>query len=215
MVKVFIAEDHRIVREGLRSFFDDDPEFELKGEAENGKLALAAIENMQVDVAVVDINMPEMNGIELTRHISANHPDTKVLILTMLDSESYVKQLFEAGATGYILKTASKDELLSAIKTVASGECYISHKLSYNMLNAPKAISFVATDGRKRQVEFSRREMEMLELIAEGYTNEEIADKTFTSKRTVETHRKNMIEKTGTRNSVALIRFAVSSGIIK
>lgn len=215
MIRVFIAEDHKIVRDGIRHMFENETNFTLVGEAENGKDAVEKIRGLEVDVMIVDINMPEMNGIELAKYVTENYPDTKVLVLSMLDNENYIKQAVAAGATGYVSKTNGKEELLTAIRTVAAGEFFISHKLSLNMIKGNRTISFVTEDGKRLDLEFSSREVEILNLIAEGYTNEEIADKTFTSKRTIETHRRNMIEKTKTRNTASLIKFAIAAGIIK
>lgn len=215
MIRVFIAEDHQIVRDGIRHMFQNEKEFTLVGEAENGKCAIEQMNDLKVDVLIVDINMPEMNGIELAKYATEKFIDTKVLVLSMLDNENYIKQAVAAGATGYVSKSNGKEELLSAIRAVAAGEFFISHKLSLNLIKGDRKISFVTEDGKRLEVEFSAREVEILNLIAEGYTNEEIADKTFTSKRTIETHRRNMIEKTKTRNTASLIKFAIAAGIIK
>lgn len=215
MIRIFIAEDHQIVRDGIRHMFEYEGGFSLVGEAENGKDAVEKLKGLQVDVMIVDINMPEMNGIELAKYVTEQYPDTKVLILSMLDNENYIKQAVAAGAIGYVSKTNGKEELLTAIRTVAAGEFFISHKLSLNLIKGNRMISFVTEDGKRLDLEFSAREVEILNLIAEGYTNEEIADKTFTSKRTIETHRRNMIEKTKTRNTASLIKFAIAAGIIK
>jgi len=203
------------VRDGIRHMFQNEKEFALVGEADNGKRAIEKLNELKVDVLIVDINMPEMNGIELAKYATENFADTRVLVLSMLDNENYIKQAVAAGATGYVSKSNGKEELLSAIRTVAAGEFFISHKLSLNMIKGNRTISFVTEDGKRLEVEFSAREVEILNLIAEGYTNEEIADKTFTSKRTIETHRRNMIEKTKTRNTASLIKFAIAAGIIK
>ena len=215
MIRVFIAEDHKIVRDGIRHMFENEQSFTLVGEAENGKEAIEKIKGLDVDVMIVDINMPEVNGIELTKHVSETYPNTKVLVLSMLDNENYIKQAVAAGAIGYVSKTNGKEELLGALRTVAAGEFFISHKLSMNLIKGNQMISFVTEDGKRLELEFSSREVEILNLIAEGYTNEEIADKTFTSKRTIETHRRNMIEKTKTRNTASLIKFAIAAGVIK
>jgi len=195
--------------------FENEQSFTLVGEAENGKEAIEKIKGLDVDVMIVDINMPEVNGIELTKHVSETYPNTKVLVLSMLDNENYIKQAVAAGAIGYVSKTNGKEELLGALRTVAAGEFFISHKLSMNLIKGNQMISFVTEDGKRLELEFSSREVEILNLIAEGYTNEEIADKTFTSKRTIETHRRNMIEKTKTRNTASLIKFAIAAGVIK
>ncbi len=215
MIRVFIAEDHKIVRDGIRHMLENESDFTLVGEAENGAEAVEKLREAEVDVLIVDINMPEMNGIELTKYVTEKYPDTKVMVLSMLDNENYIKQAVASGAIGYVSKTNGKEELLNAIRTVAAGEFFISHKLSINLIKGNRTISFLTEEGKRLELELSAREVEILNLIAEGYTNEEIADKTFTSKRTIETHRRNMIEKTKTRNTASLIKFAIAAGIIK
>jgi DNA-binding NarL/FixJ family response regulator len=220
MINVFIAEDHKIVREGIISMFRDEQDISVVGEAENGEEALEKIKELDVNVMLVDINMPLMNGAELTKHISENHKDIKILALSMMDHENYVTQMFEAGATGYLLKNTGREELKYALRRVSAGEPYISHKIAVSMIkkltdqNRISSASSAAT-ACQINVDLSDRELEILGLIAEGYTNTEIADKTFTSRRTVETHRKNLIEKTKTKNTATLIKFAIVNGILK
>jgi DNA-binding NarL/FixJ family response regulator len=220
MINVFIAEDHKIVREGLISMFKDERDIAVVGEAENGQEALEKIEGLDVNVMLVDINMPLMNGTELTRHLSEHHKNIKILALSMMEHENYVSQILEAGATGYLLKNTGREELKYALKRVSSGETYISHKIAASMIKKladqsriNEAASAMPTS--KLDIDLSDRELEILGLIAEGYTNIEIADKTFTSRRTVETHRKNLIEKTKTKNTATLIRFAITNGLLK
>jgi DNA-binding NarL/FixJ family response regulator len=220
MINVFIAEDHKIVREGIISMFKDEQDISVVGEAEDGKEVLQKIAGLDVNVMLVDINMPLMNGTELTRHISENHKEIKILALSMMDHENYVTQMFEAGATGYLLKNTGREELKYALRRVSAGEPYISHKIAVSMIkkladqNKVNTVS-AGMPSSKVNVDLSDRELEILELIAEGYTNTEIADKTFTSRRTVETHRKNLIEKTKTKNTATLIKFAIVNGILK
>ena len=214
MIKVLLAEDHKILREGIAAMLKEEENLIIVGEAENGKQAIEKLHEQQVDVLLLDINMPEMDGIEVTKYVRENFADTKVLVLSMLEHEHYVTHMFEAGAMGYLLKSTGKDELLAAIAKVAEGEPYICHKISLNLVKRPQMTIFKGPGGKSIKLDLSRRELEILQLVAEGLTNEEIAEKTFTSKRTVETHRKNMIEKTGTRNTAALIKFAVVNGII-
>ncbi|MFL5730478.1 MAG: response regulator [Cytophagaceae bacterium] len=218
MINVFIAEDHKIVREGIISMFRDEKDISIVGEAENGKEVLEKMGNLNVDVMLVDINMPHMNGTELTRHISENYKDIKILALSMMDHENYVTQMFEAGATGYLLKNTGREELKYALRRVSEGEPYISHKIAVSMIKKladQNRMSSTCSSAAKISVDLSDRELEILELIAEGFTNTEIADKTFTSRRTVETHRKNLIEKTGAKNTATLIKFAIVNGILK
>jgi DNA-binding NarL/FixJ family response regulator len=212
MINILIAEDHLILRDGIKALLKDHTEIKVVAEASNGKEVLNLLKELEVDLLILDINMPEMDGIQTAEFVKENHKSIKVLILSMLEHEKYVVQSFEAGAMGYILKTTGKDELVNAIKMVANGDTYISHKVSANIL---KNMNYSLRTEDKTDVDLSPRELEILNLIAEGFTNTEIADKIFTSKRTVETHRKNLIDKTGTKNTAALIKFAIINGILK
>ena len=212
MISVLLAEDHLILRDGIKALLKGHPEINVVAEASNGKEVQNLLLDSEVDLLVLDINMPDMDGLKTAKYVKENYKNVKVLILSMLEQEKYVSKSFEAGALGYILKTTGKDELVNAIKMVAKGDPYISHKISANML---KNINISLLQEEKVEVDLSPRELEILDLIAEGYTNAEIADKIFTSKRTVETHRKNLIDKTGTKNTAALIKFAILNGILK
>lgn len=212
MINVLLAEDHLILRDGIKALLKDHPDINVVAEASNGKEVQNLLLDSAIDLLILDINMPEMDGIQTAEYVKDNYKNIKVLILSMLEQEKYVTKSFEAGALGYILKTTGKDELVNAIKTVANGNPYISHKISANML---KNTNYSLRDEDRTEVDLSPRELEILNLIAEGYTNSEIADRIFTSKRTVETHRKNLIDKTGTKNTAALIKFAIVNGILK
>lgn len=212
MISVLLAEDHLILRDGIKALLKDHPDINIVAEASNGKEVQNLLLDSEIDLLVLDINMPDMDGLKTAKYVKENYKNVKVLVLSMLEQEKYVSKSFEAGALGYILKTTGKDELVNAIKMVAKGDPYISHKISANML---KNINVSLLQEERIVVDLSPRELEILDLIAEGYTNAEIADKIFTSKRTVETHRKNLIDKTGTKNTAALIKFAILNGILK
>jgi DNA-binding NarL/FixJ family response regulator len=212
-VKVIITEDHMILRQGLRMLLSEDPEIEVIGEAGNGVELMELLAQMPADVVLMDINMPEMDGFEATQHVTAEYPETKVIALSMLNSLPYVHKIMSCGASGYMLKTTGKDELRSAIKLVAGGTNYICSELSISILS--NTMSPVAARNQiVEQVGLSKREVEVLALIAEGFTNAEIADKLFTSKRTIETHRQNILEKTGAKNTANLIKYAIGHKII-
>lgn len=214
MIKVLLAEDHNIVRNGIRSLLDIEPGIQVVDEAINGAQALEKINaGLEVDLILADINMPELTGIELVKAVAQVSPDTRVLILSMLDHENYIMEAINNGAWGYLLKNVSKEELLFAIKHVASGSKYICSELVFRMLFKPSSVYGTQLD-EKTVSSLSKREIEVLTLIAEGNTNMEIADMLFTSRRTVEGHRQNLIEKTGVKNTAALIRLAVKSGLI-
>jgi DNA-binding NarL/FixJ family response regulator len=214
-MNILLAEDHKIVRDGIKALLKDEPGISKVFEAGNGKEAIDKIAETQIDLAILDINMPVMDGIEAARYIHENHKNTKVLLLSMLDHQDYLWKSLDAKANGYVLKDSGMDELLFAIKKIAKGERYISTQLSMQLLDKMKENAMVPEPINRSQVDLSKREFEVLQLMAEGMTNQEIADKLFTSKRTVETHRKNLIEKTQSKNTAALIKFAIANRLIK
>ncbi|AMM51784.1 LuxR family transcriptional regulator [Rufibacter sp. DG15C] len=215
MIKVIITDDHTLIRDGLKSLLKSDRSIQVVGEAENGAQLLELLETVTPDVVMLDLNMPVMDGFEALTQVQAKYPHVKVLILTMLDQDSYVTKVRTAGALGYVLKTAGRTELIHAIKTVAENNSYICSEVALNLLNR-------VNNGPGEQQEFSgkgtsdlsKREMEVLRLIAEGYTNAEIADKLFASKRTIESHRQHLIEKTKAKNTATLIKYAIQQGLI-
>lgn len=209
-----MAEDHNIVRNGIVSLLEKEPYFRVTGEAANGKEVLQLLEEgTEAEIVLADMNMPEMNGIALVEALKKNRPSIRVVVLSMLDHEKYIMQAFNTGVCGYLLKNVSADELIFAIKHVEAGGKYLCSELSFTFLDRliyhPEGL-----DNEHSDIEFSKREIEVLTLIADGMTNVEIADKLFTSKRTVEGHRQNLIDKTGSRNTPALIRFAILNGVI-
>lgn len=206
MIRVIIAEDHNILREGLRSLLKDEPQINIVADAPNGKVLLDYLETTPADVVLMDINMPVMNGVEATQIIASEFKNIKVLVLSMLDQVSYLNQLMNAGASGYALKNIGKAELIEAIQQVYAGHTFISSELKNK-----KALG----GSVEKPAKLTKREQQILELLAEGLTNKEIADKIFLSKRTVETHRKNLIDKTHCKNSSALIRYAMTNGLLK
>jgi DNA-binding NarL/FixJ family response regulator len=218
MVNIILADDHKIIRDGIKAFLREDSEMNVIGEASNGNELLETLNTMKPDVVLMDINMPEMDGFEATKAIKEQYPDIKVLVLSMLDHEKYVQKMMDAGAMGYTLKNTGKDELLYAIKMVADGHKFISTDVALSFLNklqnSTPAVLFNQPAAEKKPSDLSAREIEVLKLIAEGMTNAEIADKLFTSKRTIESHRQNIIEKAQVKNTAALIKYALTHGII-
>jgi DNA-binding NarL/FixJ family response regulator len=210
-----LAEDHKIVRDGLKFILEKEPEFNIVAEVNNGKEVIEAFnKSIQVDILLSDMNMPGMGGQELTQWVKANQPQVQVIILTALDIEEYVIKTFKAGACGYLLKNISADELHFAIRHVHAKNQYVCSELTMRFVNRLVTMPDHTSTEMQAGFEFSSRELEILALLADGFTNQEIADKLFTSKRTVEGHRQNLIDKTGVRNTAALIRFAVLNGII-
>lgn len=218
MMNLILAEDHNIVRNGIRMLLESDKEISIIGEATNGRQALEMVENgLKPDIVLADINMPELDGLSLIKELKLISPDIKIVMLSMLDNEKYVAQAFAEGAVGYLLKNISADELIFSLKHVHSGEKYLCSELSIRLLDKLVHSAGIPLTINKdsAQIDFSVREIEILHLIAEGLTNLEMSDKLFISKRTIEGHRQSLIEKTGSRNTAALIRFAVLSGIVQ
>jgi DNA-binding NarL/FixJ family response regulator len=215
MIEIVLAEDHNIVRNGIISLLEKEPDIHVAGAATNGREVLDLLESgTRADVILADMNMPEMGGIDLTANIKEKYPDCKVIILSALDHEKYVIKAFQAGASGYLLKSVSADELVFAVKHTLVNNLYICSELTSKFLKRLLTIPDPETLQEINDIEFSTKEIEVLGLITEGYTNQEIADKLFIGKRTVESQRQALIDKTGSRNTAALVRFAITNGIV-
>lgn len=208
-IKLFLVEDHEIVRQGLKALLEG--KCRIIGEASNGMEALKKLEEGLPDVLVMDMNMPVMNGAECTKLLKQKYPEIKILILSIHDDEDYLLHTLFAGADGYILKNSSTDELILAIKKIIKGGMFISTEIILNLLNKLKHEPFKKI---AIPLDITEREMAVLKLIGEGLTNTEIAEKLFTSVRTIETRRKNLLQKTKTTNTATLIRFAVKNGLL-
>lgn len=215
MIRIILAEDHNIVRDGIRNLLDKQPNFEVVAEATNGAEVLSIIgEGVEADVILADMNMPVMGGMELAEKLNEAGSKTKFIMLTMIDHEKYVMKAFKNGIAGYLLKNVNADELVFAINHIHLDGHYICSELAMRFMNRLAEMPATASTEDLAEVEFTKRELEVLALTAEGYTNQQIADKLFTSKRTVEGHRQSMINKTGTRNTIALIKYALQHGIV-
>ncbi|WP_432712546.1 response regulator transcription factor [Pedobacter sp.] len=216
MLNVLLAEDHNIVRNGIKMLLETDEQISVVGEAANGREALGLIANgNNIHVVVTDINMPEIDGLSLISKIKEINDDIKVIILSMHDSEKYVMQAFTSGASCYLLKNISADELIFSVKHVGRGEKYLCSEISNRLLDRLIQRSYAEDGGIDLSKNFSMREIDVLKLIAEGLTNSEMSERLFISKRTIEGHRQNLIEKTGSRNTASLIKYAVLNGILK
>jgi DNA-binding NarL/FixJ family response regulator len=211
-VSVLLVDDHPIVRQGLRNLLESIPEFRVIGEAGDGLQALEMVEKVQPQVLVIDVMMPGLTGIEVTQRVKRQWPATKVIILSMQNNEAYVVSALKSGASGYILKDTGPEELVDAIRTVVKGERYLSKQLSERLINA--YVSKVDEAEVDPYDTLTNREKEILHLVAEGYTNNEIAERLFISPRTAELHRSNVINKLGLKNQVDLVRFAIKRGIL-
>lgn len=215
MLKIILAEDHIIVRNGIKMLLESQSGVQVIAEAANGLevLELIAAGNIP-DIVLTDINMPEMDGISLIKELKSTHPHVKVVVLSMLDNEKYVAQAFIEGCNGYLLKNVNEDEMVFALKTVSAGTKYLCAELTQKVLERYVQNLSLQSHNNNQQIDLSMREIEVLHLVADGYTNQEMADKLFLSKRTVEGHRQTLIDKTGSKNTAALIRFAVVNGYL-
>jgi len=211
--RVVIAEDHTILREGLRALLSSSPDLQIVGEAEDGRRAIQCVENVKPDLVLMDLSMPRMNGMDAIREIKKICPKTKILVLTVHKAEEYVCATLQAGADAYVLKDATHSELLMAIKSVLTGKCYLSPGISEKVIEG-------YLEGRKTLKcrsawdILTQREREILKLIAEGHKNKEIADYLCLSVKTVETHRANLMRKLGLHDVSALTTFAMQKGLI-
>jgi two-component system, NarL family, response regulator NreC len=206
--RILLADDHSVVRQGFRLILENQPDMEVVGEASNGREAVSVAEALQPDVVVMDVTMPELNGIEATRRISELAPRARVLALSMHKDSVYVREILRAGAKGYLLKDAAGNDLLAAVRAVARGEAYLS----------PAVSDAVLTDYRKHVTNpidlLTSREREVLQMIAEGKTNKEIANSLQLSVYTVEAHRGRIMEKLNLHSTGELVRFALRNGLI-
>jgi len=216
MLKILLAEDHNIVRNGIKMLLETESSIQVVGEMINGLAVLEYFESGgRADIVLADINMPELDGISMTKELIAKYPEVKVVMLSMHDNEKYISQSFMEGAVGYLLKNISAEELVFSLKHVETGKKYICAELAVNMLNKLITNGVLEQDSTFSEADFSSREIEVLHLIAEGLTNLEMAEKLFISKRTVEGHRQSLLDKTGSRNTAKLIRYAATNGLLK
>ena len=219
-VRILIADDHSVVRSGIRMVLQSSPEFTVIAEADDGEEAVELAAKHKPEVVVMDISMPQLNGIEATAKMKQNDPNIKVIILTVHADEEYVFQILRAGASGYVLKSAGKKEIFAAIRSAISGERFFSPGISnliiegfINRTKEPAARPVVSTGSGKQQL--TKREIEVLEYIAQGYTNRKIADTLFLSVRTVNTHRTNLMQKLDIHDTARLVRYAIETGLVK
>jgi DNA-binding NarL/FixJ family response regulator len=210
-IKVFLVDDHKLFRNGLSLLMESEKNIIITGEAENGKDFLESIEQEQPDVVLMDIEMPVMDGFQATEVACQKYPDIKVISLTMFGEEHYYLKMIEAGAKGFILKNSDIEEVIKAIKTVYNGGTYFSQEILYNMV---KNIQDVRKETGP-SVGLSSRENEILELICKGFSNIEIASELNISKRTVEKHRSNILDKTQTHNTASLVMYAIENKLVK
>ena len=213
LIRIFLVDDHAILRDGIRALLNDEPDMSIVGEADNGRWAVEQVNALCPDVVIMDIAMPLLNGLEATHQIKRDTPDTHVLILTMHHNKEYMRQMLEAGASGCVLKSAAGDELVMAIRAVASNGAYFSPAIARTLANS-YVKNIEAELGHDSYNDLTSREREILQLVAEGYTNREMADMLTLSIKTVKTHRLNMMQKLDLHDRGDLIKYAIQKGII-
>ncbi len=213
-IRVIVADDHTLVREGVRMILAKESDLEVVGEASDGQQALGLVESLKPDVVIMDISMPGMGGIEATQRLKERHPKVAVLALTMHEEESYVFRLLRAGASGYVLKRAAAHDLVQAVRAAARGESFLYPSVARKVLeDYLKRVE--AGEGRERFDGLTEREKEILTLIAQGSSNQEIAQQLFVSIKTVQTHRAHILEKLNLHDRTELVRYAIRKGLIE
>jgi len=211
-IQLAITDDHTLFRTGLKLIFSEIQDIEVAVEAANGRELIDALKDKPVDVVLLDLEMPEMNGKETLEALRLDFPEVKVLMLTMFNNEEYMIHFMQAGASGYLLKDAEPSEVEAAVRKVANGGTYLSEEVSQALLNRLDKVKTTAPDLGK-QHNLGERELEVLHLICQEFTTQEIADKLFLSIRTIESYRKRLLEKSGARNTAGLVKFAMENGL--
>lgn len=210
-IKMLLVDDHEIVRDGLKTLMESQHGVDIVAEAENGLEALESCKNNEIDIIVMDVNMPEMDGIQATKAIKEKYPNIKILALTMSDNDVHIRKMIEAGASGYILKNAGRDELKKAFEALMNDQHYFSDSATQSVM-----MELVRNKGKTsvgNDAQITERELEILDLIIKEHTNQEIAEKLFISVRTVDAHRRNLLQKTGARNTAGLVRYALENNL--
>jgi len=212
MIKVLIADDHAIVRAGLRALIHSESTMELVGEATGGFETLEMVEKFQPNVLILDLSMPDLDGISVTKRIKPQFPNLRILILTIHEDEALLRAALKAGASGYILKHAAEADLISAIHTILRGDLYVDPAMVRKLLSDDAPLPVVPLQPAES---LTPRETEVLKLIVQGYTNRQIGEELSISIRTAESHRGNLLEKLGLRSRVELVRYAREHGLIE
>ena len=207
-LRVLLVDDHAVVREGLRALLSDDQRFEIVGEAADGVAALSAAERLHPDVVVLDVSIPGLNGAQVTRRLKSSQPDVRTLALTVHEEGGYLRSLMDAGASGYVLKRSAPAELLRAIEVIGDGGTYLDSSI---------ASQLIGRLGQRRPIDepsaaLSEREREVVQLVAHGYSNKEIAERLNVSVKTIETYRYRATDKLGLQGRADLVRYAINQG---
>ena len=214
MTRILIADDHAMFADGILSILRDEPNIEVVGSCLDGPSVVDWLSTNTADLLLLDVNLPGMNGIEVCKIVNEKHKSVKVLAISMFNEESYVSEILNNGASGYILKNTGRDGLLKAINTIMGGETYFSDEVTETMM---KSLVKSRTESKSQQSflpKISRRETEVLNLIVQEHTTQEIADQLFISLKTVESHRSNLLAKLNARNTAGLVRIALENSLV-
>jgi DNA-binding NarL/FixJ family response regulator len=209
MTKIMLVDDHKLIRDGVKSYLERNKNYQIVAEATNGKEALEFLKSIEVDLLIMDINMKVMDGITCTREVLRLYPEKKVLALTMLNENQHIKQMLAAGAAGYLLKNCDEEELITAINSIINYGSYYSPQVTKTIMNSLSTNKPKVVQGD--QIPLTDREKEVLHLILKEYANKEIAKTLFISPRTVDAHKRNLLEKTGSRNTAGLVLYAINN----
>jgi len=209
-LKILLVDDHRMLREGLNAILAEEPDLEVVGQAEDGRSALRLVQELKPDVVIMDIGMRELNGVDATRQVVAENPGVRVVALSTYSDKVHVLGMLEAGASGYVIKSSAYDELRSAVRAAASGKTYLSPEVAGAVVEAHLETRVRDTENKK---ELSPREREVLQLIAEGRTSAEIAERLYVSAATVDTHRRNIARKLDRHSVAELTKYAIRAGL--
>lgn len=213
-ISVYLVDDHKIIVDGIRSLLDGDPRFVVCGFTTDSRNAVSEILSLKPDIVISDIQMPEVSGKEIVTQIAKLQPSTKVLTLSMLGDAGAISELLEAGASGYLLKNTGKDELCEALQTIHRGEIYICASANFELTKAFLDRKKNDSSQNENAVHLTPREIEIIKLIAKEFSNAKIGETLFISERTVETHRKNIFRKTGTKSVLGLVKYATEHKFI-
>ena len=212
---ILIVDDHPLFREGLKTIVERDKRFKVVGEAGNGRQGLKMARQLKPHLSVVDISLPDINGVQVTTEMRSNLPDTKIIIVSMHSKIDYIAEAFQAGATGYVAKDSASDRLIQGIESVLNGEYFLDSSVSHQVVE--KLMKFPVKDAKITDADYGSltpREQEVMRLLAEGSTPKEIADKLCISPKTVENHRANIMKKLGIHSTMELVRYAARLGLI-
>ncbi len=212
-MKILLVDDHKLIRDALKVYLENDEEFDITDEAGNGQEALVLLKSIRVDVVMLDINMPVMDGITCAKEIKALYPDIKILALSMYNDNQFIKQMLAAGAAGYILKNSGEEIIKTALRKVYNNETYYSAEVAETVMQSMLKGDVKRNSKLVVDLPLTNREKEVLRLIIKEYTNQEIAEELFISPRTVDAHKRNLLEKTGSKNIAGLVLYAIEKNL--